>query len=102
MNVEQIKAVRREILVTLKSIYPAAMEAGVLYRSSLLAVFPDLEFAHLKQDLAYLLAKGYLERAMPKQHERPEMVPWKHRWFHLTAAGVEIADRVRTDEALEV
>lgn len=99
---EQIKRIRRELLVSLKAIYPAAMESQVLLRAALLPLFPDLEFDHLRQDLAYLVGKGYIKRAMPKDHDHPEAVPWRYRWFALTPEGVEIADRVRTDEALEV
>ena len=96
-----IKRMRREILVSLKSIYPAPTEARRFY-SALLPLFPTVEFDHFRQDLAYLIEKGYLERFMPKHHDHPDMVPWRRRWFKLTPAGVEIADQVRTDEALEV
>lgn len=101
MSAEQIKRMRREILVSLKSVYPAPLEAAGQFRA-LVGVFPTVEFGNFRQDLAYLIEKGYLERFMPKHHDCPETVPWRRRWFKLTAAGVEIADRVRTDEALEV
>ena len=98
---DQIKRMRREILVSLKSVYPAPLEAGGLFRA-LVGIFPTVEFDNFRQDLAYLIEKGYLERFMPKHHDHPDMVPWRRRWFKLTPAGVEIADQVRRDEALEV
>lgn len=98
---DRIKQVRREILVSLKSIYPAAFKLETLYRA-LIVVFPDLEFDNIKQDVAYLLSKGYVERRMPQSHDNPEAVPWRLRWYGLTAGGVEIADRVRVDDALEI
>ena len=50
----QIKRTRNEILVVLKVLYPAALHAEPLLRS-LLALFPTLEFDHLKRDLHYLM-----------------------------------------------
>ncbi len=98
---DRIKTLRREVLVNLKMVYPAAFQGQPLFEA-LLMVFPDYEWSHFRQDLAYLIAKGYLARLMPQSHANPEGVPWPRRWFALTAAGVEIADKVRFDEALEV
>lgn len=100
-SAERIKTIRREMLVSLKAIYPSSLEAQSLYRA-MLAAFPDMEFDHLRQDLSYLLDKGYIARTMPRSHDHPDLIAWKYRWFCLTAAGVEIADRVRFDEALEI
>lgn len=99
-RVEQIKAIRREILAELKQVYPTPFKAETIFRC-LLAVFPDLEFDTLKKDLWYLLEKSYVVRVMPKEHDNPDMVPWRLRYFRLTATGVEIADRCRIDDALE-
>lgn len=98
---DRIKLIRREILVSLKAVYPAAFKLDTLFRS-LLGVFPELEFDTFRQDVAYLQDKGYIERKMPRSCDHPDMVPWRERWFELTASGVEIADRVRRDAALEI
>ncbi|MCH8145925.1 MAG: hypothetical protein IIA55_14525, partial [Gemmatimonadetes bacterium] len=62
-NTREIKRIRNEILVALKVIYPAALQADHLMRS-LLALFPTLEFDHLKRDLHYLGEKGYIGRVL--------------------------------------
>jgi len=97
----RIKRVRGEILVALKLLYPAAMQADQLLRS-LLAIFPQLEWEHFRKDLAYLVEKGYLKRVVCEGEGDPNLTPWRKRWFRLTAAGVEVADRCVEDPAVEV
>ena len=119
-NSRQIKRIRNEILVALKVIYPAALQAEQLMRT-LLVLFPTLEFEHLKRDLHYLCEKGYLERVIADGDNTgraslldggaglPDgraglldgLTPWRRRWFRLTAGGVEIAERCIQDPALE-
>ena len=96
----QIKRIRNEILVALKVVYPAAMLAEQLMRS-LLVLFPTLEFEHLKRDLHYLTEKGYIERVLTEHDAANGLTAWRRRWFKLTAAGVELADRCIKDPALE-
>ena len=98
-DAREIKRIRNEILVALKVLYPAALQADRLMRS-LLVLFPTLEFEHLKRDLHYLSEKGYLERVMADAQENG-LTPWRRRWFRLTASGVEIAERCIRDPALE-
>jgi hypothetical protein len=86
--------------VALKVIYPGALQAGKLMRS-LLALFPTLEFDHLKRDLHYLIEKGYLERVIPDTENGNGLTPWRRRWFRLTTTGMELADRCIRDPALE-
>ena len=95
-----IKRVRNEILVALKVIYPAALQAEPLMRS-LLVLFPTLEFDHLKRDLHYLSEKGYLERVIADPENDNGLTPWRRRWFRLTTVGMELADRCINDPALE-
>lgn len=105
-NIRQIKRIRNEILVALKVIYPAALQAEQLMRT-LLVLFPTLEFEHLKRDLHYLCAKGYLDRVIADGENTcnaglPDVLtPWRRRWFRLTASGVEVAERCIQDPALE-
>lgn len=97
---QKIKRVRGEILSAMKMLYPAGIQAEQLLRS-LLAVFPQLEWEHLRKDLAYLAEKGYLKRLL-RDGEEPSLTPWRKRYFRLTAAGVEVADECVRDPALEV
>ncbi len=96
----EIKRIRNEILVALKVIYPAAMQAHALMRS-LLVIFPTLEFDYVRRDLHYLQAKGYVSRVTPDTERDVSLTPWKKRWFRLTPGGMELADRCIQDPALE-
>jgi hypothetical protein len=99
---KQIKRIRNEVLVALRVLYPGAMQADPLLRS-LLMLFPEVEFHHFRRDLAYLIEKGYVERIVPDADHRIEAAatPWRRRWFKLTPAGLEIADRCVRDPALD-
>ncbi len=97
----EIKRVRREILVALKMLYPAALQADQLLRS-LLAVFPTLEWDDFRKDLAYLTEKGYLARVTTVTERDARFTAWRKRWFRLPPAGVEIADHCVDDPALDV
>ena len=94
-----IKRIRNETLVALKVVYPAALQADKLLRS-LLALFPAMEFEHLKRDLHYLVTKGYVERVLLDPDDNG-FTPWRNRWFRLTATGVELADHCICDPALD-
>ncbi|GIK17326.1 MAG: hypothetical protein BroJett003_22900 [Planctomycetota bacterium] len=96
----EIKQIRNEILVALKMVYPAAMQAEQVLRS-LLAVFPSLEFDHLKRDLHYLAEKGYLARVVADTESDARLTPCRRRWFRLTTQGIEVADHCITDPALD-
>ena len=99
-NTRLIKRIRNEVLVALKVVYPAALQAERLMRS-LLVLFPTMEFDHLRRDLHYLLSKGYVERVTPDLGNGNGLTPWRKRWFRLTATGIELADRCIRDPALE-
>ena len=96
----EIKRIRNEILVALKVVYPAALQADQLMRS-LLVLFPTLEFDHYRRDLHYLSEKGYIERITADTESDTALTPWRRRWFRLTTAGMELADRCIHDPALE-
>ncbi len=99
-DTREIKRIRNEILVALKVIYPAALQADHLMHS-LLALFPTLEFDHLKRDLHYLGEKDYIGRVLTGSDNDNGLTPWRRRWFKLTTAGMELADRCIKDPALE-
>jgi len=99
-DARQIKRIRNEVLVALKVIYPAAMQAETLLRS-LLVLFPTLEFDYLRRDLHYLQQKGYLERVTPSFESDEALTSWRRRWFRLTPSGTELADHCIHDPALE-
>jgi hypothetical protein len=96
----EIKRIRNEALVALKMLYPAALQAEQLFRS-LLSIFPGLEWDHFRRDLAYLCEKGYLQRVVAESEGDERLTPWRRRWFRLTSRGVELADHVIQDPALD-
>ena len=96
----EIKRIRNEALVALKMLYPAALQAEQLMRS-LLSLFPALEWDHFRRDLAYLSEKGYLQRVVADTENDERLTPWRQRWFRLTSRGVELADHVINDPALD-
>ncbi len=96
----EIVRVRNEILVALRMIYPAALQAEQVLRS-LLAVFPMLEWPLLRGDLCYLVEKGYLQRVIAGTERDPRFTPWKKRWFRITTDGMEVADHLVDDPALK-
>jgi hypothetical protein len=95
---QRILRIRGEILAAMKMLYPGAIQAEQLLRS-LLAVYPLLEWEHLRKDLAYLLEKGYVKRVL-RENEDLLLGPWRKRCFRLTAAGVEVADECVRDPAV--
>ena len=99
-NGRETKRIRNEILVALKVVYPAALQAEPLLRS-LLGLFPTLEFDQVKRDLHYLCQKSYIERALAPPDRDAELTPWRSRWFRLTTQGIKLADRCISDPALE-
>lgn len=99
-NIAEIKRIRTEVLVALKVLYPAAMQADQLMRS-LLILFPMLEFDALRRDLHYLTEKGYVERVAVEGEQESALTPWRRRWFRLSPQGYELADRCIHDPALE-
>ena len=95
----EIVRVRNEMLVALKLIYPAALQADQLCRS-LLCVFPTLEWQPFRRDLCYLLEKGYLRRVVADSERDPRLTAWRKRWFRATTSGIEVADHLIEDPAL--
>jgi hypothetical protein len=98
---QEVKRVRNEILVALRLLYPAALQAEQLLRS-LISVFPTIEWDGLRRDLAYLCEKGYLTRVVSDLENDERMTPWRKRWFRLTSAGLEVADECVHDPALDL
>ncbi len=95
-----IKRIRNEILVALRTVYPAALTAEQIMHS-LLVIFPTLEFDHTRRDLHYLMAKGYVDRVVAERENGNGFTPWRRRWFRLSTRGIELADRCIHDPALE-
>lgn len=86
-----IKQTRRDLLTTLKMVYPGDATFEMLGLT-----MPTVETHHLRVDLSYLIAKKYVEWV----NEQPNMA-WRKREYRLTADGVETADRINKDPALE-
>jgi len=85
------KKARRDVLATLKMVYP-----GSFSFRDLCLTLPNVEREYLKKDVSYLVDKKCVSWA----NERPAM-DWDKREFKLTALGVETADRINKDPALE-
>ena len=86
-----IKASRRQLLETLKLFYPAPATF-----QQLRLTMADVEEVHMKVDVSYLADKKLVARV----NEGPNQA-WNKREFRLTAAGLEVVDRIVTDPALE-
>lgn len=99
-NPSEIKRLRNEILMALRMVYPAALQADQVLRS-LMVLFPTLEFEQVKRDLHYLAAKNYVERVLTDHPSESDLTPWRRRWFRLAPSGVEVADRCIHDPALD-
>lgn len=91
IRAQQIKAVRRHILDVLKMAYP-----GELTFADICAVLPLVEEFYLRRDAEYLCDKGYVV-----WRNETRNMSYEKRSFKLTAKGMEIADRINTDPALE-
>lgn len=87
-----IKKSRRALLMTLKMFYPDTNPSFAELRM----VMPDVEDHYLKVDLEYLCDKGYALRVCARPGQS-----WVDREFRLSALGVETADRINRDPALE-
>ena len=86
-----IKDSRWKLLETLKLFYPASMS----FRTLCLTL-PAVELRHMKVDVTYLCDKGYARW----NNQRPNM-PWDAREYRLTASGVEAADFITNDPAVQ-
>ena len=96
----EIKRVRNEVLVAMKLLYPAALQADQIQKT-LLGIFPMLEWEAFRRDLAYLCEKGYLERVIASTEPDAPATPWRKRWLRLTSRGMEIAEHVIADPAMD-
>jgi len=96
-----VKQVRREMLVTLKSVYPSALPVEVLFRA-VMAVVANRDPSELRADLIYLCEKGYVEPRTHPDDPNGRKTAWRRRWVRLTPAGVEVADCCVRDPALEL
>lgn len=96
-----IKQVRREILLTLKSVYPSALPVEILHRA-VSAIASDREWDDFRADLIYLCEKGYAKPRVYPGDPTGRKTPWRRRWVRLTPSGVEIADECIRDPALDL
>jgi hypothetical protein len=96
----EIRQIRHEMLVALKMIYPTALQAEQLLRS-LLSLFPTLEWDCFRRDLAYLAEKDYVQRVVAGTEADARSTGWRQRWFRLTTRGVELAENLIRDPAID-
>ena len=92
-----IKATRREILNVLNIMYGIGPFGFPSICQALLHLqLPDERC--VQRDLTYLADKKYVEWVNPGKRG---FVPWKDRFFRLTATGNEMANAISSDPALE-
>lgn len=91
IDVLEKKKNRRDLLETLKMFYPGCATFEMLGLT-----MPTVEKDHMNTDLSYLMDKKFVEWI----NQRPNMARRK-REYRLTALGVETADRINKDPALE-
>jgi hypothetical protein len=96
-----VKQARREILTTLKSVYPSSLPVEVLFRA-VTTVVAAREWADVRADLVYLCEKGYVQPRLHPDDPNGRKTPWRRRWVRLTPAGVEVADSCVRDPALDL
>ena len=90
-----IKQTRREILTALAVMY--SIES--LSFDEICRALTHLELADdqvVKNDLTYLCERGYVRWT----NER-KMMPWKDRFYKLTAEGKDVHDKIQVDPRLE-
>ncbi len=97
----EIIRVRNETLVALRMIYPAALRAEQILRS-LLSVFPTLEWQHLKRELFHLAEIGHIQRVIAASEPQRRLTPWRDRWFRITPAGKEAAERLLEEGGMDL
>lgn len=118
---QETKYARREILATLRTVYPAAMRPNDI-RGGLLAILPELTARELTLDLHYLMHKKYIEQVTPRHHLPPPIVPNEatteteaarpshprtiapphgEQWFRLSTMGIELTDACLRDPAID-
>ena len=91
IKVLEKKKNRRDLLATLKMFYPGCATFEMLGLT-----MPTVEEVHMNKDLCYLMDKKFVEWI----NQRRNMTRCK-REYRLTALGVETADRINKDPALE-
>lgn len=98
-EVLKIKIARKRILAFLNIMYGTPLQLHMIYDQSLCYVDPAYDFTLFKKDILYLKEKGYIEFVDDKIGGATE---FKKKVAKLTTEGKEIAERTRTDRALEI
>ena len=99
-----IKQARSLILRNLELVYPSGLNVKSLYQTACV-VDQIYDFGLLRKDLAYLMEKGWLLLIGLGPGGRATLADVKEEALtvvKLTAAGLEIAQRLKTDEAIEL
>jgi len=100
MEVDKIKIIqiRNCILRNLDLVYPTGLRIGFLYQT--ICTIDELyDYKLLAKDITYLKAKGYIvyvDDAMGGMDE------FKDQVVKLTAIGLEVAQKITKDPALEI
>lgn len=92
---------RNLLLSNMATFYPNA-RSGKSYYLAEMGAFPEYTHRQCLRDLAYLEAKGYVERRGPRSRKPEEGAGWSEAYWVLTPAGFEVAQRIMQDPALEI
>ncbi len=94
----KIKQARRAILRNLDLVYPSGLGMEMLYQT-VCAIDPLYDFNLFAKDIEYLKAKGYIffvDDAIGGADK------FKNKVGKLTPEGLEIAQKITKDKALEI
>jgi len=94
----KIKQQRRQLLTNMDLFYPSPVQCSTLYRT-VIHIDPSYESAAYRKDVYYLEAKGYFEFV---DDQLGGANTFESKVIKLTALGLEIAQRIMTDPALEI
>jgi len=95
---DMIKQTRNLIMRHLEIVYPSGLTSKYLYQT-VCAVDAVYEFSLMRKDVAYLMEKGYVVLVGGKLCDVKED---SLTVIKLTAIGLEIAQDVKDDPALEI
>ena len=101
LKAEIIKQARNMILRSIELVYPSGINVSMLYQT-LCTVDECYDFALMRKDVAYLIDKGYIK--LVGLMKNPTMADVKEdsmTVIKLTATGLEIAQNLKDDPALE-
>lgn len=93
---------QRNLLLSNMAIFYPNARSGESWFEMMLGPFPSYTRRHCLRDLAYLESKGYIETPAAGRRKPAAGTPWNERYWRLTAGGLEVAQKITEDPALEI